>query len=167
MERLRLARDLGVSYKRLHGWEPQRIHRGYDRDGQRVALADAWEIVVETEPEWDDDQRAQARALVAYEAGICRCGFHSSITADRSNFFTFEDRRCSVCAQAEKYGRIQDSSDEAAVKAMGETPPPGIPRPTDGRQTFLRRMSPTEVAEARERRGPARGRIGASTPALR
>lgn len=157
MERLKLAREFGVSYKRLHGWEPRRVHRGYDRDGERVALADAWEIVVETEVEWDDDERTRMLALGTYEAGLCRCGFHSSLTADRANFFTFEDRRCSVCAKSEQYGRIQEQNDEAAMKAFGEKPPPAQPRPSDGRQTFVRRMSADEVTRIRERKGAGRG----------
>lgn len=97
------------------------------------------------------------RALDAYEAGICRCGFHSSLTANRDNFFTFEDRRCAVCARSEVYARIQDHDDEKAMKAFGDDPAPGQPRPTDGRSTFLRRMSPDEVMQIRERRGPSRG----------
>lgn len=157
MERLRLARDLGISYKRLHGWEPRSVQRGYDRDGQQVALADAWTIVTEVDPEWDDDERTRMRALSAYEAGICKCGFHSSLTEDKSNFFTFQEHRCPVCAASDRKGRMQDAADEQSKKAAGENPPPGTPQPGDGRTTYLRRMSPDEVAPARARRLPPTG----------
>lgn len=110
-------------------------------------------MVVETEPEWDDDERTQMRGLVAFEAGVCKCGFHSSLTSDKSNYFTFEDRRCPVCAAADRQGRIQNAADDAAKKAAGENPPPGSPLPGDGRLTYIRRMSEAEVAERRARRG--------------
>lgn len=92
------------------------------------------------------------RALTAYESGLCKCGFHSTLTNDRDNFFTFEDRRCPVCAASDRYARMQDASDEKAKKAAGENPPPGSPQPGDGRLTFLRRMSDAEVAQARAKR---------------
>lgn len=92
------------------------------------------------------------RAFAIYERGLCDCGFHMSLTEDRSNYFAIEERRCPVCASAAKYGRIQQDADDRAKKAQGENPPPGSPQPGDGRTTYLRRMSPVEVAEKRARR---------------
>lgn len=148
VERLRLARSLGQSYKRLHGWEPRRTQRGYDREGQRVALADAWEIVVETEPEWDDEERGRMLSLGRYENGVHECGFHTSIANDPTIHFTFEDDTCILCRGAAQYARIQEANDKQIRKSHGENPPPGTPDPADGRTTRARIMSPAEV-EAR------------------
>lgn len=117
-----------------------------------MSLAEAWEIVVEREPEWDDDERTRIRGLLAYERGVCECGFHGSLTQDRSNYFTFKERRCPVCAHVARYGRIQHAADQAAEKAAGENAPPGNPLPGDGRRTMVRRMSPDEVAQAKAKR---------------
>ena len=155
VERLRLAHALGISYKRLHGWEPRTFQRGFDRNGQPCALADAWEVVTETEPEWDDEERGRLLALARFEAGVCECGFHKSLTGDTSNHFTFEVEVCSVCKGASQYGRIQQESDK---QARGEKPDPKAPDPADGRRTHIRMMSAAEVEERRASRGPRRSR---------
>ena len=97
MERLELAHSLGISYKRLHGWEPRTVQYGIDAAGNRVALADAWEVVTEVEAEWDDAERSRMLALGRYRAKVCACGYHESLTGDPSNHFTFDVRTCPVC----------------------------------------------------------------------
>jgi hypothetical protein len=149
VERLRLALRIGISYKRLHGWEPSTVQRGYDRDGNRVALAEAWEVVTEVESEWDDQERSRFIALGAYEADICKCGFHKSLTSDKRNHFTFVEERCPVCAGVDKYDRIQQERDSTYEKSLGDSPMPGAQRPADGRSTFTKRMTVAEVAAAR------------------
>ena len=96
-------------------------------------------------------------ALGAYESGVCDCGVHESLTEDKSNVFTFEDRHCPVCRGVARYQRVQTDMDEKATKALGENPPPHSPRPSDGRRTFVRQMSPTEVEARRARRSSASG----------
>jgi hypothetical protein len=80
------------------------------------------------------------RALGAYEGGICACGFHSSLTSDPANFFTFEDSRCNVCKEAARYARIQNAADDEDEKRAGDNPPVGRVKPADGRRTFLKRI---------------------------
>jgi hypothetical protein len=101
--RLQLARTLGVSPRRLHGWAPLTTQRGYDRDGNQVLLAEAWEIVTETEPEWSDDDRMRLLALAQYEAGVHECGFHWSLLEDKSNVFMPEMKVCPVCRGATRF----------------------------------------------------------------
>lgn len=91
--------------------------------------------------------------LAIYESGICECGHHSSLTHNLENVFTFEDDRCPVCAGVARYARLRAKQDEAADKALGENPAPHMARAADGRRTFVRQMSPLEVAERRESRG--------------
>lgn len=98
------------------------------------------------------------RALVAYERGLCSCGFHSSLTEDPSNAFAIEEDRCPVCARAAQYARVQADNDERAAKARGENAPANVPRPEDGRRTWLRRMTPDEVKKRRAVRAEKRGR---------
>lgn len=87
-------------------------------------------------------------ALLAFERGVCACGFHESLTGDPTNHFTFEDKKCPVCAGSAQYARIQHARDEAWSKARNENSPAGMPRPGDGRHTYTRLMTPTEVAGA-------------------
>lgn len=145
VERLRLARDLRVSPRRLHGWEPERTQRGYDRDGNRVPLAQAWEIVTTAEPEWSDEDRSDLIALSRYEAGLCECGWHESLTGDKANHFTFDVKVCPVCSGAQRFARIQGAADQAQRDRLGEDVPPSTPDPADGRHVFTRLMSPAEV----------------------
>lgn len=91
--------------------------------------------------------------LSLYEAGVCECGHHSSLTNDTDNVFTFEDRRCNVCAGVARYARLQAKQDEQADKSLGDNPAPHASRAADGRRTFIRQMSPLEIAERRESRG--------------
>lgn len=89
---------------------------------------------------------------MTYEAELCACGFHSSLTdPENGHAFTFVERRCPVCAAAAKYGRIQDANDDAAAKAAGENAPPTADKPGDGRRTFMRRMTAAEVADRKAR----------------
>lgn len=89
-------------------------------------------------------------ALGIYEAGICRCGFHESLTKDRENHFTIETTVCPVCKAGDQYARIQHARDDQAADMRGDKAPPGMPRPEDGRRTLFRRMTPTEVEERRQ-----------------
>ena len=92
-------------------------------------------------------------ALAAYEGGLCRCGFHESLTGDEANGFEPGHRVCPVCAGSDQYQRMLADADERAAKRMGENPPPRTPRPADGRHQFVRMLSAVEFEERRASRG--------------
>ncbi|GHJ59130.1 hypothetical protein NOK12_16480 [Nocardioides sp. OK12] len=147
VSRLRLARSLGVSERTLLGWVPEERHEHYDPEGNLTGYT-----VVVREAEWDDLERDKMLGLDEYEAGICACGFHQSLADDRENFFTFETRTCSVCKGQAQFSRQQHDADQ---RATPEDASPASPRPGDGRHTYTRRMSPSEVEERRSRRRPS------------
>jgi hypothetical protein len=144
-EVLTLARTLGVSAKRLLGWEPTERHEHFDADGNLTGVT-----VVTREAEWDDFERERLIGLAVYERGVCACGFHESVASDRENHFTFEDSTCPVCRGAARYARMQAATDE---RQRDDNAAPATPRPGDGRRTFIRRLSATEVVERRASRG--------------
>lgn len=110
-----------------------------------MPIAQAWEVVVTREPEWSDGDRNRLLELAHYETGICRCGYHESLTGDDSLTFMPSDRHCPVCAGQAQWNRKQEADDERAAKTA-EKATPFAPRPTDGRFTYMRMLSPTEVA---------------------
>lgn len=101
-------------------------------------------VTATREPEWDDAERDQMLALQAYERGVCECGFHESQIDPAKLFVTFEDRVCPVCAGADVHARVKLANDGDTSKAS-----PKEPRPADGRRTYIRRLSPEEVENAR------------------
>lgn len=144
--RLDLARRLGISPRRLLGWEPAERHEQYDADGNLVGFT-----VVVREPEWSDDDRNRLLALGLYEDGVCDCGFHESVATDMTNHFTFENRTCPLCRGGARWARMQAADDDTQRKAHGENPPPGTPDPADGRRTYTKLLSPAEVEQMRRR----------------
>lgn len=62
---------------------------------------------------------------------------------------------CPVCAGAALFGRIQRARDEEVreqiPKDANKRPDPRKPDPADGRQTFMRLLSPEEAAERRKK----------------
>jgi len=119
----------------------------YDRDGKRCPVAEAWEIRVEREPEWSDQDRADLLALAAYEADLCECGFHISQHDPAKNTYTFEQDHCPILASSAKYGRLIGEQDAERMKALGDKPPASADRPDDGRRVFIRRLSDLEASE--------------------
>lgn len=114
-------------------------------------------MVVTREPEWDDASREAMEALALYEAGVCSgCGIHHSLSSNLENVFTFQAETCNTCAGSDRYARIVGAADEKARKAHQDAPP-ASPLPSDGRKTYLRMMSPDEVAEARAKRASSPG----------
>jgi hypothetical protein len=66
LQRLRLARTLGVSLRRLEGWEPSTVYE-YDSDGRLLRST--------PESEWSPEQLGWLVALDEYESGLCKqCG---------------------------------------------------------------------------------------------
>lgn len=112
-------------------------------------MSEAWATVVTRDAEWDDDQRQRMLAYLEYEDGVCGCGFHESLTQDKSNVFTFEHSTCPVCRGKDRYARMMAAQDDEARRALGEKPPPSAPLPSDGRTTFVKMLSDREAAELR------------------
>lgn len=141
-----LARTLGISRRRLLGWEPTETHERFDADGHMIG----WTVTTR-EPEWDDVARDQLLALAHYEADVCDCGIHSSQSHDKANVYTFQTDVCPVCAGVDVYGRVQHADDDLLLdREYGEAGPPAkAPLPADGRRTYLRRASEDEVAAQR------------------
>lgn len=109
-----------------------------------MPLADAWEIVTVTESAWDDQQRGLIESLVAYEQGICDCGFHESVARDEENLFRLEVRKCPVCASSDRFDRMQADADD---EERGEDPLPDREDPADGRTAGMRHLGRVPAVE--------------------
>lgn len=107
--------------------------------------------MVTREPEFSDAVLERLLAYMEYRAGVCDCGVHESLTADKSNFFTFERRTCPVCKGLAQYQRLLAVEDKAAEDKVRDASP-ATPRPSDGRRLFIRQLDPMEVAARRARR---------------
>jgi hypothetical protein len=103
---LELALKLGISEKRLNGWEPaQATDYEYDGDGRLLRA------VTRREPEWDDEQRASMLALHAYQSSLCGgCGgWLPDTTGDETDvsYVATDPVRCLRCTaisiQAKEY----------------------------------------------------------------
>ncbi|MGC5019009.1 hypothetical protein [Micromonospora sp. DT47] len=66
--RIEAAERLGISPRRLDGWEPAES-TSYEYDGGRLVRS-----VTVRESEWSDADRAWMAALVGYRATLCPCG---------------------------------------------------------------------------------------------
>src|SRR5919202_1322295 len=107
---VRASRDWGVSPGRFLGREPAR-HVVHDPVTGRVVL-------VEAAAEWDDEARALALALIAYEADACPgCGQQLSETTKAEH----EDRyvpgpavRCHHCTAAARGAEVYVDSPQAS-----------------------------------------------------
>lgn len=83
--------------------------------------------------------------LAEFEDGQCRdCGWHESLTSDKSNRFTFEIKHCPVCAGAEQFHRVLHDKDQKRLKALGDNPPARRKDSADGRKVLSRLMAPDE-----------------------
>lgn len=112
--------------------------------------------VVTREVEWSDLDRESLQALAVYESGICDCGHHASLTSDTANLFRLEERVCLVCKSTAQYARIQQAKDDEASKdSDGKPAAPAKERPSDGRRSYIRMVTPEEAQEIRE--GGSRG----------
>lgn len=132
-----------MSKRRLLGWEPEERHEHYDAEGNLTGYT-----VVVRDPEFDDLDREELLAYLEYQRGVCECGFHESLTADKGNVFTFDARTCPVCKGSAQYGRRLAAEDREVEERLKDQPP-ATPRPSDGRRLGIRLMSPMEVAARR------------------
>jgi hypothetical protein len=110
------------------------------------------------EPEWLDSDVRELMELADVEAHSCdSCGWHESVTGDRSNVFTPESDVCPVCAGKERWDRMVADGDRRWTEKHKDARP-SEPRPFDGRgHTRMTLLSPEE---AERRRGGGSGDQG-------
>lgn len=76
--------------------------------------------------------------LRLYDAEVCSCGHHRSLTNHPDADFAIEVETCDVCASVAKFQRIQQAADEKALRALGKDPDAEAARPDDGRHLGVR-----------------------------
>lgn len=104
-----------------------------------MSLSEAWELVAERDPEWDDLQRDRMAGLAIFEKGIHACGYHLSLTSDPANHFKVEQSECLLCANLARFDRVQGEADQRELRQIGgDSAPAGAPRSSDGRVTSVR-----------------------------
>jgi len=82
------------------------------------------------------------------------CGYHESITDDRSNVFSPDNDYCPVCAGRDRWDRMLDAQDRQWAERHKDARS-SQPHPTDGRlPTRMKHLSPEE---AEQRRGGGSG----------
>lgn len=99
------ARAWGISRRRFLGWEPRRITRYEHDDEGRIVRS-----ITETEPEWDDNERAWAIALLEVEADTCKgCGQPLSETLQPEAYQGYEASDGAACQGCKAVRRKQDA----------------------------------------------------------
>jgi hypothetical protein len=83
--------------------------------------------------------------LAQHDAEVCRCGWHPILADDKSNSFTPEVRVCPVCAGRAGWDRVLDEQDKVPHDAPAKTA-----RPSDGRHSYMRMLTPEQAAAVRE-----------------
>jgi hypothetical protein len=126
--------------REFSGHVPAEKHLHYDATGNLTG----W-TVVERESRIDDADRADLLGLARYELEVCSCGYHPSIADDPENIFQPASKKCPVCGGLDVWHRILHEQDEQATP---KDAPPKQPRPSDGRKTYMRRLTPDEAARA-------------------
>lgn len=109
------AYNLGISVKRLDGWEPVEVaEHEYDDAGRLIRT------VTRREPEWDDEQRAWMDAWLLYRSNIHEaCGHYlpDSTAPEAEDGYVSEDAiRCHACtARARAFARYSESQQPEAL----------------------------------------------------
>lgn len=97
---------------------------------------------IRREPEWSDEDRGYAQALLMYEASLCHgCGHPISESHDPAHIYAVEEDVCKACQalavvtqmKREKYAKVKQVS--------------GKPGFWDGRKFFARKATPEEIAK--------------------
>lgn len=120
---LRIARHLGVSLRRFHGWEPPQ-HTHTHPDGSTTTIP---------QPEYDAYERALWRALEDWEAGLCPdCGqpLHLSLwdpdqpAEERAKWRALYSS-CRACLELENaQNKVADDDKQTQERLKLEQPPP-------------------------------------------
>lgn len=109
-----LARTLGVSYKRLSGWEPTTTY-AYDSAG-RVASS-------RPEPEWDEEQVGWMLALAEWENALCpACGRPASVCQDPMTEFRLSvppPTRCHITTAVRRAQKQYEKSEHPEALLFG------------------------------------------------
>lgn len=121
-----------MTLREFSGWVPTVTEYHFDPDGNPTGYT-----VIERESRIDDIDRAELLALAQYESEVCDCGYHPSLTDDKGNTFQPETRTCNVCAGQALWHRVLADQD----KAVPHDAPPKVPRPSDGRRSYMRMLS--------------------------
>jgi hypothetical protein len=103
---------LGISPKRLDGWEPTETHTYTYDDAGRVAS-----VTVTRESEWDDGERALVLALELYQRQCCPNGhwLPESADPDSEGQYSAAARRCHAClAVSYETKRVDDDPHPSA-----------------------------------------------------
>lgn len=103
--------------------------------------------MVERESRVDDADRIELLAMARHDAEVCHCGYHPSLTDDEANVFTPESRFCQVCGGQAVWGRVQAEQD----KSVPHDAPAKTPRPSDGRHSYMRMLTPEQAQTARDK----------------
>jgi hypothetical protein len=113
-EEVSLARTLGISYKRLRGWEPTTVYE-HDDAGRLVSSR--------PETEWDATEVAWMQALGDYEATLCE---HCGLPRDVCHARDMENRvkvrppeRCHVTTALLREQEKRAKGNEAIAKQTG------------------------------------------------
>lgn len=103
-----------------------------------MPLAEAFEVVVTVEPEWDDEQRERMLALALYERSLCDCGWPRALCRDPATHFRIvNDDPCQIDAALAKYRRLLQQGDERLRRNQNLAEKPGAPDPADGRRFHI------------------------------
>lgn len=112
------ATRLGVSVRRLYGWEPQEVtEHEYDDEGRLVRS------VTTRESEWDDESRAWVFALISDEEERCRgCGHPRSESMDPTSEgrWSVEPVRCHACTAQLRKARATEYEYPEALSWISE-----------------------------------------------
>ena len=131
--------------RELSGWVPAEQHTHYAADGETITGY----TVVERESRIDDADRIEIMALLRHDAELSPCGFHPVIANDTDNTFTPESQTCPVCAAMALWDRVQAEQDKQAVPPDA---PAKHPRPSDGRHSYMRMLTPQQAQAAKDKR---------------
>jgi hypothetical protein len=134
-----------MTLREFSGWVPAERHLHFDADGNATGYT-----IVERESRIDDADRTELMALAQHDAAIGPCGYHPIIAKDEANTFTPETDICPVCAAIDKWNRMLDEQD----KKISPDAPATEPRPSDGRHSYMRMLSPEQAAAARANASP-------------
>lgn len=136
-----------MTEREFSGWVPAERHVHYAADEVTVTGY----TVVERESRIDDADRVELLALMQHDAEVGPCGYHPVIATDPENVFTPETQKCPVCAAMAVWERVLNEQDTVPHDA-----PAKQPRPSDGRHSFMRWMTPEQAEAAQAKASPPR-----------
>lgn len=126
----------------MDGWEPQEVQTYLDADGEPCAASEAHQVIVEREPEWDEETCRRAESLLAYERTLCGgCGNPLEQTLDKNTWWIVHDDTCMACRAKAVVER------DFATAHENDKPRKGTPTAWDGRNFYVLPKEPPEGDE--------------------